>query len=108
MKLIRYGEKGAEKPAVLTADGYIRDLSGVIEDLGMATVGLEVIARLQDLDKQSLPELAPGGRFGAAVCDTPNFHCVGLNYARHADETGMARPLNLCFFQGHVVPRRAG
>ena len=98
MKLIRYGAKGAEKPAVLATDGSIRDLSGVIDDLGMATVSMEVIAKLQDLDAQSLPELAPGVRFGAAVCDTPNFHCVGLNYARHADETGMARPTEPVLF----------
>ena len=92
MKLIRYGDKGAEKPAMIAPDQSIRDLSGVISDIGMGHTSLEGIARLQDLDPAQLPELAPGGRMGAAICDTPNFHLIGLNYARHADETGMARP----------------
>lgn len=98
MKLIRYGQKGQEKPALLDSDGSIRDLSGHIEDIGMANASLDVIARLQDLDPSALPQLAPGERLGAAVSDTPNFHCVGLNYARHADETGMARPTEPVLF----------
>ncbi|MGC6485486.1 MAG: fumarylacetoacetate hydrolase family protein [Candidatus Puniceispirillales bacterium] len=98
MKLLRLGEKGHEKPALLDADGTPRDLSGVIGDLGMETVSLDSLAALQDLDAASLPALDPGQRIGAAVCDTPNFHCVGLNYARHADETGMARPTEPVLF----------
>ena len=60
MKLIRYGEKGAEKPAMLAADGRIRDLSGVIDDLGMATVGLEVIANCRTLIQKTCPNLPRG------------------------------------------------
>lgn len=98
MKFLRLGEKGAEKPALLDDDGKPRDLSGLIDDLGMNTVSLESIARLQEVDPSSLPLLDQGQRVGAAVCDTPNFHCVGLNYARHADETGMARPTEPVLF----------
>lgn len=98
MKLLRLGEKGHEKPALLDADGTLRDLFGVIGDLGMETVSLDSLAALQDLNTASLPALDPNQRIGAAVCDTPNFHCVGLNYARHADETGMARPTEPVLF----------
>jgi 2-keto-4-pentenoate hydratase/2-oxohepta-3-ene-1,7-dioic acid hydratase in catechol pathway len=92
MKLLRIGAKGQEKPAILDDAGRYRDLSGVISDLTPKTVSCETLDKIKALDPSGLPELDPGLRTGAVVADTPNFHCVGLNYARHADETGMPRP----------------
>jgi len=92
MKLLRVGAKGQEKPAILDNAGRYRDLSGVITDLAFETVSCEMLDKIRSLDPAVLPELDPGLRTGAVVADTPNFHCVGLNYARHADETGMPRP----------------
>ncbi len=92
MKLLRVGAKGQEKPAILDDAGRYRDLSGVISDLTPKTVSCETLDKIKALDPSGLPELDPGLRTGAVVADTPNFHCVGLNYARHADETGMPRP----------------
>ena len=91
MKLLRYGPKGSEKPALLDASGAIRDLSGVVDDIAGAVLSPEGLARLAALDPATLPTL-PEGRIGACVANTGKFICVGLNYADHAKETGKAPP----------------
>ena len=92
MKLLRLGAFGQEKPAALDADGQYRDLSGHIQDLTPCHMELGELDKLKAIDLNSLPILPPDSRIGCPLSDVPNFHCVGLNYARHADETGMARP----------------
>ncbi|MEO1990232.1 MAG: fumarylacetoacetate hydrolase family protein [Martelella sp.] len=92
MKLVRYGEKGAEKPGVLDADGAIRDLSGVIGDISSETLSPELLARLSGLDPETLPPVDGSPRYGAPVGKIGKFICVGLNYADHAAETGKAPP----------------
>ena len=92
MKLLRLGAFGQEKPAALDADGQYRDLSGHIQDLTPCHMELGELDKLKAIDLNSLPILPADSRIGCPLSDVPNFHCVGLNYARHADETGMARP----------------
>ena len=92
MKLLRLGAFGQEKPAALDADGQYRDLSGHIQDLTPCHMELGELDKLKAIDLNSLPVLPADSRIGCPLSDVPNFHCVGLNYARHADETGMARP----------------
>lgn len=91
MKLLRVGERGAERPAILTPDGVLRDLSGIVEDIGGAALTPEGLASIRNADHQSLPELVPG-RIGPCVAGVGKFICVGLNYADHAAESGMAVP----------------
>ena len=92
MKLLRVGAAGAEKPAMLAADGTIRDLSGVVPDFAGDVLTKDGLARLQALDPASLPEVTPGQRTGPCVPRPVNFVCIGLNYADHAAETGAAIP----------------
>ncbi|MEM8754543.1 MAG: fumarylacetoacetate hydrolase family protein [Pseudomonadota bacterium] len=92
MKLLRYGPKGAEKPGALDADGRIRDLSGVTADFAGAAVSLEAIDKLKSVDLSAQPLVDGSPRIGSVVATTPNFFCVGLNYARHARETGAEPP----------------
>ena len=92
MKLLRLGAFGQEKPAALDADGQYRDLSGHIQDLTPCHMELGELDKLKAIDLNSLPIPPADSRIGCPLSDVPNFHCVGLNYARHADETGMARP----------------
>ncbi len=87
MRFVRYGEKGAEKPAVLDADGRLRDLSGVIGDLSGAVLG-----DLPQVDPQSLPRVAGNPRLGVPVARIGKIICIGLNYSDHAAEAGMAEP----------------
>ena len=90
MKLCRYGDRGAEKPGMIDAEGQLRDLSGHVADIaGPVLADLSV---LRGIDPASLP-LVPGTpRFGAAVGGIGKFICIGLNYSDHAAESGMAVP----------------
>jgi ureidoglycolate lyase len=92
MRLLRYGPVGAEKPGLLDKDGAIRDLSGVIDDIGPRTLGKESLAKLKALDPASLPKVGGSPRIGPCVGNVPNFHAIGLNYADHAAETNSPIP----------------
>lgn len=92
MKLLRYGPSGEEKPGLLDATGTIRDLSGVIADVDGSTIGAEGLARLAAIDPTSLPAVAGDPRLGPAVGKVGKFICIGLNYADHAAESGLAVP----------------
>ncbi len=92
MKLLRYGAAGAEKPGLLDADGQLRDLSGVVDDIAGDALGDASIAKLRDVDPASLPLAEGNPRLGACVGQVGKFICIGLNYADHAAESGMALP----------------
>jgi len=92
MKLLRYGEKGQERPALLDNDGQLRDLSAVVADIAGQTLSPESIARLQVIDPSTLPLVEGSPRIGACVGQVGKFICIGLNYADHAAETGAAIP----------------
>ena len=92
MKLLRFGDKGQEKPGLLAEDGIIRDLSGVSEDFAGETVSLTALEKLRGLDVTSLPVVEGSPRLGSCVATVPNFFCIGLNYAKHAAESGLDKP----------------
>ncbi|MDP3425311.1 MAG: ureidoglycolate lyase [Burkholderiaceae bacterium] len=96
MKLLRYGPVGQEKPGLLDAKGCVRDLSGVVPDVAGKVLLPAQLAALRALDPMSLP-LVPGVpqhdlRLGPCVGQVGKFICIGLNYADHAAEAGMAVP----------------
>ncbi|CDM55707.1 MULTISPECIES: fumarylacetoacetate hydrolase family protein [Rhizobium] len=91
MKLMRVGELGHEKPALLDSDGKIRDLSAHASDIGGDAISPEGLSKLKALDPRSLPEVA-SGRIGACVAGTGKFICIGLNFSDHAAETGATVP----------------
>ena len=92
MKLLRYGEKGQERPALLDNNGDLRDLSAVVSDIAGEALSPQSIARLQDIDPSTLPLVAGSPRIGACVGQVGKFICIGLNYADHAAETGAVIP----------------
>ena len=92
MKLLRYGDKGQERPALLDHNGQLRDLSAVVADIAGQALSPESIARLQDIDPSTLPLVQGSPRIGACVGQVGKFICIGLNYADHAAETGAAIP----------------
>jgi len=92
MKLLRVGPPGAEKPALLGPDGVLRDLSGHVADIDGAALAPDGLARLAALDPASLPAIEGSPRIGACVARPLNYVCIGLNYADHAAEAGMALP----------------
>ena len=91
MKLLRVGPKGAEKPAILAEDGTVRDLTGIVADIGGQTLSDEGLARIRAADINALPQLQ-SNRIGPCVANVGKFICIGLNYADHAAETGAAIP----------------
>jgi len=98
MKLLRYGEKGAEKPGLLDADNQIRDLSAHVPDIAGQALSPESLAALAALDPRSLPVVAGQPRIGACVGQVGKFICIGLNYADHAAESNMAVPTEPIIF----------
>jgi ureidoglycolate lyase len=92
VKLLRYGPPGAEKPGLLDAQGRIRDLSGIVTDIGGATLLPDGLARLRTTDPMSLPLVEGNPRFGPCVAGIGKFVCIGLNYADHAAESGHPVP----------------
>ncbi len=92
MKLLRHGPVGEERPGLLDADGKIRNLSGYISDIGGGGLSDTKIAALREIDTSSLPIVDSTTRLGACVGNVGKFICIGLNYADHAAEAGMALP----------------
>lgn len=92
MKLLRFGDVGAEKPGALDADGKIRDLSSVVPDIAGATLLPETLEKLKGMDLTELPEVAEGTRLGPCVGQVGKIVCIGLNYADHAKESGVEVP----------------
>ena len=90
MKLCRYGDRGAEKPGMIDAEGRLRDLSGHVADI--AGPVLADLSALRRIDPASLPLVSGTPRFGAAVGGIGKFICIGLNYSDHAAESGMTVP----------------
>ncbi|MDF7776104.1 fumarylacetoacetate hydrolase family protein [Sphingomonas sp. AOB5] len=98
MKLCRYGKAGAEKPGVIDAEGRLRDLSGVIADLGPDELSPGRLAALAALDLSTLRVVESPERFGPPVTGTRQFIAVGLNYSDHAAEAGMPVPAEPILF----------
>ncbi len=92
MKLLRFGPNGQEKPGLLDGDGQVRDLSGKVADFAGAGVSFAALEAIRALDPGSLPLVENPGRIGACLASVPNFFCIGLNYAKHAAETGAQPP----------------
>ena len=91
MKLVRYGQPGAEKPGLMDG-GILRDLSAHVDDITGAVLSDAELARLAAIDPASLPAVDGNARLGACVSGFSKFMCIGLNYTDHADEMGLAYP----------------
>ena len=92
MKLLRYGEVGAEKPGMLDEQGDIRDLSTIVGDISPAIIDAGDLDGLKSVDPASLPRVEGNPRLGPCVGRIGKFVCIGLNYSDHAKETGMPIP----------------
>ena len=92
MKLLRVGEKGKEKPAILDADGKIRDISSHINDLNPENLNFETMSKIQSADTSNLPELSSNQRVGSCITSPGKFVAIGLNYSDHAAEVGADIP----------------
>lgn len=92
MKLLRYGPAGQERTGMLDREGRVRDLSEHVDDLAGVAVSRDALDRLRGIDPESLALVEEPGRIGSCLSRVPNFFCIGLNYAKHAAETGAHPP----------------
>lgn len=92
MKLVRYGNPGKEKPGLIDDDGKLRDLSGVVPDIGPEQLGQVGLARIRKANPAKLPAVRGNPRFGCPVARVPKFIAIGLNYADHAAESNLPIP----------------
>ena len=92
MKLVRYGNSGAERPGLIDREGILRELSAVIPDISGPTLQPESLQMLRSLDPMHLPPVVGEPRFGPCVGAVGKFICIGLNYSDHAAESGMEVP----------------
>ena len=92
MKLVRYGQPGKEKPGLMDATGKLRDLSGVVADIGPGQLSDAALAKLRKIKTDTLPLVRGKPRLGCPVTGTGKFVAIGLNYADHAAEAGLPIP----------------
>ncbi len=105
MKLMRYGAKGAEKPALVDAQGQVRDLSGVLADINAHTLTPKSLDKLRALDPTSLPVVENPGRIAPPWSGCEKFLCIGLNYADHAAESNLPIPKEPILFMKPISAR---
>lgn len=92
MRLFRFGERGQEKPGALDSEGRMRDLSALVADWTPEWMAPERLKALDAIDLGKLPEVAEGVRIGTPLAGIRQFVAIGLNYRRHAMESGMEIP----------------
>src|SRR5438477_8926177 len=92
MKLCRYGKPGYEKPGLIDAEGKLRDLSKIVDNIGpkeLSPRGLKMLTRQKP---ESLPLVNGTPRFGVPYVGIGKFVAIGLNYSDHAKEAGLPIP----------------
>lgn len=92
MKLVRYGRPGKEKPGLIDAEGRLRDLSGIVPDIGPAQLAPKSLAKLAKIKAAKLPAVRGTPRLGVPFTGATKFVAIGLNYSDHAAETGNPIP----------------
>jgi 2-keto-4-pentenoate hydratase/2-oxohepta-3-ene-1,7-dioic acid hydratase in catechol pathway len=102
VKLVRFGAPGAERPGLVDCTGAVRDLSGVIPDIGPAELSSESLRALALLDPEQLPAAGHDIRYGVPVAGVGKIIGIGYNYADHAVETKTALPTEPLFFMKAV------
>ena len=92
MKLLRHGPVGAERPGALDADGQARDLSLLVPDFTPEWMAPDKLGALAAIDLRKLPLVPAGSRLGTPVAGVRQFVAIGLNYRKHAAESGLEIP----------------
>jgi 2-keto-4-pentenoate hydratase/2-oxohepta-3-ene-1,7-dioic acid hydratase in catechol pathway len=92
MKLLRYGDAGAEQPGIVDDDGALRSLAGIVNDITADVLSESGLGKLGRLDLSTLPLVQGEPRLGPCVADIGKMVCIGLNYSDHAAETNNPIP----------------
>ncbi|MBP1093748.1 fumarylacetoacetate hydrolase family protein [Bradyrhizobium diazoefficiens] len=103
MKLVRFGNPGAEKPGLVDEQGRLRDLSNVITDLTPANLSRSALQQIAAIAPSTLPLVAGEPRFGVPIAGVGKFIAIGLNYADHAAEAKLPLPSEPIVFQKAIT-----
>lgn len=92
MKLVRFGEPGAERPGILDGEGRIRDVSSIVADFAGGALSPASLQQIRNADLATLPIAENSARLGPCVAKPGHFIAIGLNYVDHAHESNMPIP----------------
>ena len=98
MKLLRVGEKNAEKVAILDKNQIIRDISDHIKDLNPSTLNENTLEKLIKINLSNQKEIDPKTRIGSCISKPIDFLAIGLNYKAHAEGTKSKLPTEPILF----------
>jgi 2,4-didehydro-3-deoxy-L-rhamnonate hydrolase len=103
MRLVRYGRPGKEKPGLIDDEGKLRDLSGVIDDIGPEQLSDKALRKLGKVAHDTLPLVRGNPRFGVPLAKVGKFIGIGVNYADHAAESGKPVPTEPIVFMKAIT-----
>jgi 2,4-didehydro-3-deoxy-L-rhamnonate hydrolase len=103
MKLVRFGNPGAEKPGLVDEQGGLRDLSGVVADITPDNLSRDVLEKLSTVSPSKLPKVDGVQRLGVPIAGVGKFVAIGLNYADHAAEANLPLPSEPIVFQKAIT-----
>ncbi len=92
MKILRLGEKGHEKPAIIDDQNNYKDLSSIVQDFNPKNLNFESLEKIKNADLSKLPNLDTNLRIGPCVSDPSKFIGIGLNFKDHAEEQNLPIP----------------
>ena len=116
MKLVRFGDKGSERPGVVDETGQLRDLSGFTPDWTGETIDAVSLSRLASQDLNNFPIVENNPRLGPPVGNVGKIIGCALTYGKHAKEAGLETPKEPMFmltsrtaingpFDNVIIPR---
>ncbi len=103
MKLFRHGAVGSERASALDARGVKRDLSLLVPDITPDWLAPEKLQAIAAIDLEKMPVVPEGTRLGAPVSGVRQFVAIGLNYRKHAAESGMPIPKDPVVFNKAIT-----
>jgi len=103
MKLVRFGNPGAEKPGLVDQQGGLRDLSGVVADITPENLSRSMLEKLAAISPSKLPLVDGAPRLGVPIAAVGKFVAIGLNYADHAAEANLPLPSEPIVFQKAIT-----
>jgi 2,4-diketo-3-deoxy-L-fuconate hydrolase len=103
MKLVRFGNPGAEKPGLIDDQGRLRDLSNIIADVTPGTLSRLALKNVAAISPSALPLVTGEPRLGVPIAGVGKFIAIGLNYADHAAEANLPLPSEPIVFQKAIT-----
>lgn len=103
MKLVRFGDPGAEKPGLVDEQGGLRDLSSVVADITPDNLSRSMLEKLAAMSQSKLPRVDSASRLGVPIAGVGKFIAIGLNYADHAAESNLPLPSEPIVFQKAIT-----